>query len=52
MLLDQVGALTTRFAHFDMIHYGGYVSALSPFWMVVFQKGAGVPAPRKNSVGG
>ena len=26
-------------SHFDMIHYGGYVSALSPFWMVLFETG-------------
>ena len=32
----QVGALTTRFEHFDMIHYGSYLSALSPFWIVAF----------------
>lgn len=25
------------YQHFDMIHLGGYISALSPFWMVAFQ---------------
>lgn len=28
--------LPADFSHFDMIHLGGYVSALSPFWMVAF----------------
>ena len=31
-----VGALTTKYEPFDMIHYGGYISALSCFWMVAF----------------
>ncbi len=31
--------MTTGAVHFDMIHYGGYLSALSPFWMVAFDKG-------------
>lgn len=28
------------YQHFDMIHLGGYISALSPFWMVAFTSGA------------
>jgi hypothetical protein len=36
LLVPIVGAMTTDFSHFDMIHLGGYVSALSPFWMVAF----------------
>ena len=39
-LVPIVGALTTHANHFDMVHYGGYVSALAPFWMVAFNKGA------------
>jgi len=39
-LVPVVGALTTHANHFDMVHYGGYVSALAPFWMVAFNKGA------------
>ena len=35
-LVPLVGALTTKRAHFDMIHYGSYLSALSPFWIVAF----------------
>ncbi|BDA46855.1 hypothetical protein COCOBI_09-3080 [Coccomyxa sp. Obi] len=35
-MVPFVGALTTKFAHFDMIHYGSYISALSPFWIVAF----------------
>lgn len=35
-MVPFVGALTTNFAHFDMIHYGSYISALSPFWIVAF----------------
>lgn len=35
-LVPIVGALTTRFAHFDMIHLGSYLSALSPLWIVAF----------------
>lgn len=35
-LVPLVGAMTTSFAHFDMIHYGSYISALSPFWIVAF----------------
>ena len=36
ILVPIVGALTTRFAHFDMIHLGSYLSALSPLWIVAF----------------
>ena len=35
-----VGALFTRVQHFDMIHYGSYLSAASPFWLVAFPQGA------------
>ena len=35
-LVPIVGALTTRFSHFDMIHLGSYLSALSPLWIVAF----------------
>ena len=35
-LVPLVGALTTKRAHFDMIHCGSYLSALSPFWIVAF----------------
>ena len=35
-LVPIVGALTTRCAHFDMIHLGSYLSALSPLWIVAF----------------
>ena len=45
-LVPVVGALTTGAAHFDMIHLGGYVSALAPFWMVAFSAGACPTCPR------
>lgn len=35
-LVPLVGAAATHYSHFDMIHYGSYVSALSPLWMAVF----------------
>ena len=35
-LVPFVGALTTRCTHFDMIHLGSYLSALSPLWIVAF----------------
>lgn len=35
-LVPIVGALTTHCAHFDMIHLGSYLSALSPLWIVAF----------------
>lgn len=38
-MVPIVGALTTHYNHFDMIHLGGYVSALAPFWMVAFTTG-------------
>ena len=38
-LVPIVGALTTHANHFDMVHYGGYVSALAPFWIVAFNAG-------------
>jgi dipeptide/tripeptide permease len=31
LLTPIVAALTSKFAHFDMIKHGGYVSAVSPF---------------------
>ncbi|PSC67761.1 MFS general substrate transporter [Micractinium conductrix] len=36
LLVPVVGAMTTDLPHFDMIHYGGWVSALSPFLIVAF----------------
>lgn len=35
-LVPFVGALTTHCTHFDMIHLGSYLSALSPLWIVTF----------------
>jgi hypothetical protein len=35
-LVPVVGALTTTYAHFDVIHAGAYVSALSPLFVVAF----------------
>ncbi|DBB09683.1 hypothetical protein WJX82_003832 [Trebouxia sp. C0006] len=35
-LVPLVGAAATHYSHFDMIHYGSYVSALSPLWMALF----------------
>ena len=29
----------SHYEHFDMIHYGSYLSALSPFWLAAFQRG-------------
>jgi len=34
-LTPIVSALTSQYAHYDMIKYGGYVSAISPFFMVI-----------------
>ncbi len=45
-LVPIVGALTTHANHFDMVHYGGYVSALAPFWIVAFNAGADAVASR------
>ena len=39
-LVPLVGALFTKVQHFDMIHYGSYLSALAPFWIVAFPQGA------------
>ncbi|KAL4420864.1 hypothetical protein ABPG77_002823 [Micractinium sp. CCAP 211/92] len=36
LLVPIVGAMTTDLPHFDMIHYGGWISALSPFLIVAF----------------
>ncbi|KAL4424382.1 hypothetical protein ABPG75_001683 [Micractinium tetrahymenae] len=36
LLVPVVGAMTTDLPHFDMIHYGGWISALSPFFIVAF----------------
>lgn len=33
ILVPLVTALTARIPHFDMVHYGSYVSASSPFWV-------------------
>lgn len=38
-LVPLVGAAATQYSHFDMIHYGSYVSALSPVWMALFTTG-------------
>ena len=32
-LTPLVSALTTSYAHFDMIKYGGYLTAISPFFL-------------------
>ena len=36
LLVPIVGAVTSSFHHFDMIHFGGYLSALSPLFIVAF----------------
>lgn len=41
LLVPVVGALTTAYTHFDMIHFGSYLSALSPLWLVVWPRKAG-----------
>lgn len=41
-LVPLVGAAATHYSHFDMIHYGSYVSALSPLWMALFTTGDGL----------
>lgn len=46
-LVPFVGALTTDMSHFDMIHYGSYISALSPFWMLF--SGRKNPTPNNPS---
>lgn len=38
LLVPIIGALTTHFAPFDMIHYGAWISGISPIWMVVNTK--------------
>ena len=38
-LVPLVGAAATHYSHFDMIHYGSYISALSPLWMALFTTG-------------
>ena len=38
-LVPLIGAAATHYSHFDMIHYGSYVSALSPLWMALFTTG-------------
>ena len=38
-LVPLVGAAATQYSHFDMIHYGSYVSALSPLWMATLTTG-------------
>lgn len=34
-LTPVVSALTTQYAHYDMIKYGGYLSAISPFFLAI-----------------
>ena len=34
-LTPLVAAMTTQYAHYDMIKYGGYLTALSPFFLAV-----------------
>ena len=41
VLVPIVSAMTAHISHFDVIHYGGYVSAISPFWLVAMQSKAG-----------
>ena len=36
ILVPLAGAATSHLAPFDLIHWGGYVSAVSPLWMVAF----------------
>ena len=36
VLVPLAGAATSHLAPFDLIHWGGYVSAVSPLWMVAF----------------
>lgn len=36
LLVPVVGAVTGTLHHFDMIHFGGYLSALSPLFVVAF----------------
>jgi proton-dependent oligopeptide transporter, POT family len=38
LLVPIIGALTTGFAPFDMIHYGAWISGISPIWMVFSSK--------------
>lgn len=44
-LVPLVGAAATHYSHFDMIHYGSYVSALSPLWMALFTTGDNLTHP-------
>ena len=39
LLVPVVGALLANFEHFDVIHWGGYISGLAPFWIVFFRPG-------------
>lgn len=41
ILVPLVSAVTSGQRHFKMIHYGGYLSALSPFWLVALQSELG-----------
>ena len=34
-LTPVVAAMTTTYPHYDMVKYGAYVSAISPFFMVM-----------------
>jgi proton-dependent oligopeptide transporter, POT family len=33
VLVPLVSLLTANVPHFDMVHYGSYISASSPFWI-------------------
>lgn len=37
LLVPLVGALTTHLSHFDMIHVGSYISAISPLFVALFE---------------
>lgn len=39
LLVPVTGALLAEVSHFDMIHWGGYLSGLAPFWIVFFRPG-------------
>ena len=44
-LINASHRLHAGFSHFDVIHIGGYISALSPLWMVAFDRGTLVQQP-------
>ncbi|KAK9839721.1 hypothetical protein WJX84_010963 [Apatococcus fuscideae] len=37
LLVPIAGVLLSGFEHFDVIHWGGYLSGLAPFWIVFFR---------------